>query len=707
MSQIDTFVTSSNKKCSTTKKESCFGECVWDTTLSLCMMDNAFKSYVQMLCAGQVANEEDFLFDVAKDLFKLKDFGVKRWADVTDEMICQKLQGLVNVMDKVPRNTPWEAFKITKPKYDLVMRKAATLFGQNHVFWDIYKKLVKEGIDAIVVLYILFQAIVLPQTLRAYACSDPKPLVCAYQNASLLVNPTKLSTSMLLVPLLLKRSPPKNITPQAFLSNDNFMSGITDGYTTLSKKEVEGLLMSLYESAPKGQSNLDIQVLRAQSFVDTYLSLKFMSEIWGVINLKSWKAEKAPYFEKGGKLVPFSKEKDKVCGAKKNLGLEGKVECEKLPECIWRASSVLEKTCMNAERYSTFQGGSPTAYVMENPLEKKKFVVFKPLGIYYLITGNIGVFERQSHNPKGELFHDGYTITFPAFDTASITYDFVKQTAFTMFIRAYNINVKTKTGANVGVHQGYHDYLKAWYDTSVKPLNIKKDAHIYLVGISLGGALANVAAFILHNEGFTNIHLYAFGAPRVGDTAFASYMETKLSSDSYNYVAVKGIVKEEKCHLQYDPVCKFPPNTWSTFGYVGYHLRFADNPKLRGFTGGLSFVPTDLGYTEQPDYDMTCPKCELSTKTLIGSACTNHWGFVHSFDPYSYEVFFGNNTAINVGTGKVPVMRHIDEVVDLDSKACVEIQGSEDNFIYYFRMARNIGVAGTGVGAPVAAALIV
>ncbi|HEX4879090.1 MAG TPA: hypothetical protein VFV39_04525, partial [Limnobacter sp.] len=99
------------------------------------------------------------------------------------------------------------------------------------------------------------------------------------------------------------------------------------------------------------------------------------------------------------------------------------------------------------------------------------------------------------------------------------------------------------TDANVGVamgpnqkivHQGFNDTFKS-YRTQLEILLRRvgpPPAIIHCVGHSLGGALANLNAALLHERGYT-VCLYTLGAPRVGLYPFANDLGSKLEGRVY------------------------------------------------------------------------------------------------------------------------------------------------------------------------------
>lgn len=67
------------------------------------------------------------------------------------------------------------------------------------------------------------------------------------------------------------------------------------------------------------------------------------------------------------------------------------------------------------------------------------------------------------------------------------------------------------------VHTGFYNEAKKAFDVSAKYL--KKDDRIISIGHSLGGAVALLYAYLLHQQGL-NVEVISFGAPPVGNAAF-------------------------------------------------------------------------------------------------------------------------------------------------------------------------------------------
>lgn len=98
-----------------------------------------------------------------------------------------------------------------------------------------------------------------------------------------------------------------------------------------------------------------------------------------------------------------------------------------------------------------------------------------------------------------------------------------------------NLNVSVAMGPSSKlVHAGFNDTFNS-YRTQLDGLLRQvgpPPAVIHCVGHSLGGALANLNAALLHERGYT-VCLYTLGAPRVGHYPFAKDLESKLKGRVY------------------------------------------------------------------------------------------------------------------------------------------------------------------------------
>lgn len=99
------------------------------------------------------------------------------------------------------------------------------------------------------------------------------------------------------------------------------------------------------------------------------------------------------------------------------------------------------------------------------------------------------------------------------------------------------------SGCNV--HHGFYtsymtvsSSVKAQLTTLVSKY---RNAPIYVTGHSLGGAIAIVAALDIHSTYGNSIKLYTFGEPRVGNGAFASFVNSQIP-DTFRVIHYADIV---------------------------------------------------------------------------------------------------------------------------------------------------------------------
>lgn len=104
----------------------------------------------------------------------------------------------------------------------------------------------------------------------------------------------------------------------------------------------------------------------------------------------------------------------------------------------------------------------------------------------------------------------------------------------------------TEFAGGIKVHSGFYKALCSVYEALKNFLELpnNKGKAIWFTGHSLGGALATLAAFKLHHEGYENkiLGLYTFGQPRVGNVIFAKRFDEKLGHKSYRLVNNNDIV---------------------------------------------------------------------------------------------------------------------------------------------------------------------
>lgn len=163
-------------------------------------------------------------------------------------------------------------------------------------------------------------------------------------------------------------------------------------------------------------------------------------------------------------------------------------------------------------------------------------------------------------------------------------------------------------------HSGFY---QSWMGAQDLVLNEWKSLHAQhstyqtiVTGHSLGGALANLCAANLKNiSGDSPISLYTYGSPRVGNRAFASYIEQEFGWNNFRVT-----------HLN-DPVPRQPAG-WLGFVHPGpeYHITAPDIPDVLFALSSVLSEPANL--VVQPKEVLVIPGPE-SAFGNDGYACTN------------------------------------------------------------------------------------
>ncbi|MEM7355815.1 MAG: lipase family protein [Acidobacteriota bacterium] len=101
------------------------------------------------------------------------------------------------------------------------------------------------------------------------------------------------------------------------------------------------------------------------------------------------------------------------------------------------------------------------------------------------------------------------------------------------------------------IHRGFHYALGSVWEAlyaSVAPLQ-SSGLQLWLTGHSLGGALANLAAYRLEKEGVAVAGVYTFAAPKLGDQEFVADFEQCLG------------VRSQQWSTELDPITRMPEIT--------------------------------------------------------------------------------------------------------------------------------------------------
>jgi len=108
--------------------------------------------------------------------------------------------------------------------------------------------------------------------------------------------------------------------------------------------------------------------------------------------------------------------------------------------------------------------------------------------------------------------------------------------------------VKKNLGDNIKVHSGFYnllfkDNLYNIISNEIRKIhNIYSDYTLNIVGHSLGGALATLYSYFLSYEIDTNIYVFSFASPRVGNKNWCNIYDNTTNIIHFRYVNRKDIV---------------------------------------------------------------------------------------------------------------------------------------------------------------------
>ena len=141
--------------------------------------------------------------------------------------------------------------------------------------------------------------------------------------------------------------------------------------------------------------------------------------------------------------------------------------------------------------------------------------------------------------------------------------------------------------------------------------------HLFISGISMGGAMSLAFYWHLSQHIFLPVTLVTFGAPRIGNDQLREWFTDQNGLEVTSF----GLVKKVDGKYRADPVCLFPPRGSDEYSF---------NPNLKRIRGKKvqSLERSVIG--DQPDTD-------LSIKTVVfGSNETSRlWDEIHNLEEYS------------------------------------------------------------------------
>ena len=278
--------------------------------------------------------------------------------------------------------------------------------------------------------------------------------------------------------------------------------------------------------------------------------------------------------------------------------------CEESPFCLLRKDKCYESSLIKGINRNSI-GTLKSFYNFALYDENEPSHIYKVIDIFDTGLGYITIFEEylRSYDVEPEnilIPSKKYRILFPALgDLSGSTFSHTYNTIKNMYVGA---RLKQVSDGNVRVHSGIWNMINSWYESTKEIIrNIPKDADVYLVGCSLGGAMANVMALKLILEGNIRrekLHLYAFGAPRIGNTECGEVISGGVANDSANFIKLNNIISEDnRLYTQFDFVTRLPASEFCMFS----DCRFVDNPKIRCMSSGFFFNPVLNTFKTQPE----------------------------------------------------------------------------------------------------------
>ena len=99
-------------------------------------------------------------------------------------------------------------------------------------------------------------------------------------------------------------------------------------------------------------------------------------------------------------------------------------------------------------------------------------------------------------------------------------------------------HIPNSAHANLAVHDGFYDALDSVFEQCALAVSRIGGKPLFITGHSLGGALAQLFAFLIARQTNSPIiaGVYTFGSPRVGNKAFAAAYNNLLKAATFNLV---------------------------------------------------------------------------------------------------------------------------------------------------------------------------
>lgn len=140
-------------------------------------------------------------------------------------------------------------------------------------------------------------------------------------------------------------------------------------------------------------------------------------------------------------------------------------------------------------------------------------------------------FDNSKSFGKDKFGHRGFVasqkdFSFITFRGSQTTADYLSNAFFYQAEMSEELGIK-----NAMVHKGMGEVYHKNYQDIMSAISeiIPKNKPVYISGHSLGGALANLFAITLQNQGYTIAGIYTAGTPKFANSAVANHIENNLS----------------------------------------------------------------------------------------------------------------------------------------------------------------------------------
>lgn len=185
------------------------------------------------------------------------------------------------------------------------------------------------------------------------------------------------------------------------------------------------------------------------------------------------------------------------------------------------------------------------------------------------------------------------------------------------WVSNYNIGMRPAPGGALA-HAGFLTIwqgLRPFVETSIRAYG---PTHIHCVGHSLGGALATLNADFISSRRAAKVAVYTFGAPRVGNLAFAERLTQRL-----------GAGRIKRVYHPADPVPMIPMLPFFHAGGLRLSVPAGALVDASAHLMGTSYAPRMAGLTDEGGWDALARAQQTASDFQIGQwlrQAANHRG---------------------------------------------------------------------------------